>query len=123
MASPVWTYNSVGNILASTVITNGTPNSQAVDFSGVMTGQIQIENVGPGTVTAGAGLQVSIFRDFTTNNDTLPILQFTISTVASTNNWQSIELPSGKYHVQVANTDASHTMSAVITTNTLSWPT
>ena len=122
MPAPAWTYNAVGNILASTTITNPTPNTTAVDFSAVMAGQLQIEDIGGASVSTVNGLQVTVFRDFATNIDNVPAMQFVIATVASANEWQSIELPTGKYHIQLVNLDVSHTVNAVITSNTLSWP-
>ena len=122
MSAPAWTYNSQGNALASSTVTNGTPATFTVDFSTVMMGQLQVEDTGWGTVSGTACLQVSIYYVFTTDDDTVPISQFTITTVASTSEWQSITLPTGKYFVTLGNLDASHTVTAVATTNTLSWP-
>ena len=65
---------------------------------------------------------MSVYDVLATNNDTVPILQFTITSVASSSVFQSITLPTGKYSVVIANLDASHTVAAVITSNTLSWP-
>lgn len=122
MASPTWTYNSVGNVLSTTTATNGTPVTMTVDFSGVMEGQLQFEVTGGSSVSATAGLQVSVFNVFTTNDDTVPILQFTITTIASTHEWQSITLSTGKYYITLSNLDTTYTVTAVVTSNTLSWP-
>lgn len=123
MAAPAWTYNSVGNALASVTLSHtGTLQTFTVDWSSVMTGQLQVENTGGVSVAAGAGCQVSIYRVFTTNNDNESVFQFTIPTTASNNNFQSIELSSGKYFVTLKNLDTTNDVTVVATTNTLSWP-
>jgi hypothetical protein len=123
MPAPAWTYNSVGNALASVTLNHsGALQTFTVDWSGVMAGQLQIENAGGGTVASTAGCQVSIYRVFTTNNDNQPVFQFTIPTLVSTNNFQSIEMSSGKYFVTLKNLDTTNDVTVVATTSTLSWP-
>jgi hypothetical protein len=120
--APTWTYNTQGNAFTSATITNGTTQSFAIDFSGVMLGQFQVGNTAGSSVSTTAGLQVAIYNQFTTNNDNVPIEQFVITSVASTTEYQSLTLPTGKYNVILSNLDASHTVTAIATTNTLSWP-
>ncbi len=122
MAAPVWTLNSVGNLLASVTASHtGTLQTFTADFTGVMTGQVQIED-SAGTVAATNGCQVSVYRIFTTNTDNVPILQFAITSVASTIEFASIELPSGKYSITLKNLDVTNDITVVATSNTLSWP-
>ncbi len=123
MAAPAWTYNAVGDLLASVTASHtGALQTFTADFSGVMTGQVQVKDAA-GTVAGTAGCQVSVYRIFTTNTDTVPIIQFTITSVASTSEWQSIELPSGKYSISLKNLDATNDITVVATSATLSWPT
>jgi hypothetical protein len=67
------------------------------------------------------GCQVSVYRIFPTNTDTVPTHQFTITSVASKSEFASIELPSGKYSVTVKNLDTTNDIKVVATTSTLSW--
>ncbi len=121
--APVWTLNSVGDLLASVTASHtGALQTFTADFTGVMTGQIQIKNLASGTVAGTNGCQVSVYRIFTTNTDNVPIFQFTIISVVSTSEFASIELPSGKYSVTLKNLDTTNDITVVATSNTLSWP-
>ncbi len=123
MSAPVWTYNPVGDLLAS-VTANHSHALQTftVDFSGVMRGKIQIKNLAGGTVAATSGVQVSIYPISTTNTDTVPLPQVTIASAVSTAVFQSIYLDGDKYSVTLQNLDGTNDVTVVATSSTLSWP-
>jgi hypothetical protein len=122
MGAPAWTFNAQGNALASGTLAGAGSTTFAVDFSGVMAGQIQVSDTGGVTVAATNGVQISVGRFFTTTNDTIPFLTANIGTVVSTPELESIELSSGKYSVTLKNLDATNSVNVAATTNTLSWP-
>ena len=136
-ASPTFTPGSPGNVVpASTTVTSGTPVTAtfAIGLSGdsgaqgttttgsAIAGRVQVWNTGGASVSTTNGLQVQVFSTSDgTNYDTLPYggINFVITTVASTAQYQSFDLPPGQYKISVSNLDTSHTTNAQVTLGTI----
>lgn len=121
MASPSMTLNALGNIRSNaTILASGT-TTDTLDFSTKFEGQVQVQ-VTFGTVAATSGLTINIFRLFGSGPtaDTIAVTSFTIPSTASTTKAQSFALPTGKYQIQLVNTDATNSVTgANITTSTV----
>lgn len=118
MSAPTVTYNSEGNILASTSISGGANSAgNIVDFSAAKYGGwLGIKNTGSGTVASTNGLQVQVFpATDSANYATIPMRTFVIPTIASTPARQGIPLGIGKYSVTVTNLDTTNSTTAAIT--------
>lgn len=118
MANPTWTFGTYKNALGDTIITSLTGTPFSVDFTGVMEGKIQIENIGS---TPGIGLEVSIYNTFYGLADTEPFAKFVVPTIFGSEKI-SISLLSGYYILALYNLGAA-SITVNSTTNTLSWPT
>lgn len=124
MAAPAWTYSAEGDIRASAALAaSGTANYN-VDWSSKVAGRLQFRNSNTGTTVAATnGLKIEVFARMGTGptNDTIDFQgPFTIATVGSTTNDQTIELPSGRYNIKISNLDVTNQIDAVrITSATL----
>lgn len=121
-ADPSVTYNSQGNILAtSTSITGGSSNTgNIVDFSSnSLGGWVCVYATGGGSVSATNGCQLLVYPagDSTPHYDTVAMAGFTLAMTASTVSQQTIFLPTGKYSLTLKNLDASNAITAGITSN------
>lgn len=119
-SDPSVTYNSAGNAVSSASLGAGASTTFVADFSSNMLGGwVQIWDTGGASVATTNGLQVQVFPagDNTPGYDTVAIAQFTITTVASTVEKQSIPLPMGKYQFKLTNLDASNGITIEATTN------
>lgn len=89
-----------------------------LDFSAKYGGRCQVKNTGGGSVSATNGLKVEAFGLFGAGPtaDTIAFPSFTITTVVSTANYQSFELPPGKWRVKLTNLDASNAVTVEATT-------
>lgn len=121
-ADPSVTYNSAGNILATStsIAASGSNSAGVVDFStNSLGGWVQFTDTGGGTVAATNGLQVQVFPagDGTPNYDTVAMVTIAITTVVSTASRQSVLLPTGKYSIKLTNLDATNAITAGITSN------
>ena len=118
--SPIATYNSVGNILASATIAASGTRAFDLDFSTKFEGHVQIA-ITFGTVAATSGLKVDFYRTVAGGStvDTNVFYSFTIPSVASTTVVFTFPLPWGKYHVIQTNTDSSNSVTVnTVTTAT-----
>lgn len=115
--SPIGTFNSVGNVLASATIAASGTRTADIDASTKFAVQIQISIVF-GTVAATSGLQVDIYRQVAggTVNDTIATSTYTIPSTASTTKVYTIELGWGKWHVVLTNTDATNSLTGTTAT-------
>lgn len=125
LADPSLIFGSSGNVLSQTTLNNypTAPSSVTftVDTSNSLGAALQVWNIGGGSVNAVNGLYYQVFS--TSDNtwyDTYPYYPpFVIPTVASTISRQSFLLSTGKYKVQLVNTDPANTISVMATTGNL----
>jgi hypothetical protein len=121
MASPVMTHGAQAGALASQALAAGASTTFVVDSSTKLEAQIQIKNSGGATVSATNGCQVQAFRRFGAGpvNDTVPVTNFAIDTVASTASYQSFALPTGRYLIKLTNLDTSNAITVEATLSTV----
>ena len=126
---PQVTVNAQNNLLSSQSLSGGASVSQTLDLTGVggtgtgtasgnFSADIQVKNAGGGTVATTNGCQVSVYRGFGTTPtwDTVPVLQFTIPTTASTTALQSFHLETGRYQITLTNLDGTNAITVGLTT-------
>lgn len=113
-----------GNVLPYTTLNNypTSPSSITftVDVSNSIGANLQIWNVG-GTVNAVNGLYYQVFSTsdnvwYDTNEFYPPFLMPTVSNFTSR---QTFQLATGKYQIQLTNTDPSNTINVMATTGNL----
>ena len=124
-AGPTVTYNTAGNILATStsISASGTSTGNIVDFSSAcFGGWLEAVDTGGGTVAATNGLRVDVYAlgNSASSYSTTPMTTFTITTVTSTVKRQAILLPTGKYSVTLTNLDATNAITAGLTSNPIS---
>lgn len=125
LTDPSLLFGSSGNVLANTTLNNfpNAPSSTTftVDVSNSLAAQLQIYNIGAGTVNGTNGLYYQVFS--TVDNvwyDTNPYYPpFVIPTVQSVVSRQSFLLSTGKYKVQLVNLDPSNAITVLATTGNL----
>ena len=118
-------FGTSGNVLGQTTLNNypTSPSSTTfiIDTSNGLAAHLQIWNIGGGSVNAINGLYFQAFS--TPDNvwyDTSPAVPpYLIPTVASTIQRQSFYLSTGKYKVQLVNTDPSNSISVMATTGNI----
>lgn len=114
-----------GNVLSYTTLNNypTSPSSVTftVDVSNSLGATLQLWNVGGASVNTNNGLYYQVFS--TSDNtwyDTNPYYSpFLIPVIANTIERQSFFLDTGKYQVQLTNTDPSNSISVMATTGNL----
>lgn len=119
MAAPTMTQSAVGHLLASTTIAaSGTNSTSNLDASGKFEAQVQFSGAF-GTVAATAGIQVDCYRRIGTGPavDTVPVLSFLVTAVASTTVKQSWSLPTGQYNIKLTNLDATNSVTSCTLTD------
>lgn len=118
--SPIGTYNSVGNVLASASIAASGTRTYDLDLSGKFEGQPQ-HAVTFGTVAATSGLQIDVYRQVAggTVNDTIATFTYSIPSTASTTKTFTLPLQWGKWHVVETNLDGTNGLTVnTVTTAT-----
>jgi hypothetical protein len=121
-SDPSVTFNSEGNILATTTSLGSSASSTGniVDVSAnSLGGWVQVYSKGGASVSTTNGCQVSIYPagSSTPTYDSVAMWTFTIPNTASTVARESILLPTGKYSITLANLDASNSINVGITSN------
>lgn len=133
-AAPSFTVGSAGNLYASTVLNANTSVTVGPFYVGVagqtgaagttttgsaLAGRLQVWNTATGTVAATNGCQVQILSTSDgTNYDTIQYAGFTITSVASTSELQSIDLPNGQYKLKLTNLDTTNNITVEATLGT-----
>jgi hypothetical protein len=119
--TPTMTFNTAGNIRASsTLAASGTANYD-VDYSTKYEAQIHIKNT-PGTIAATKGVRVDIYRRYgsTPTTGQTPFLTVTLpSATASTVESADLFLPPGKYNIKITNLDGTNAVTVEITGDTV----
>lgn len=118
MASPVMTFNTVGNALASQSIAASATQTFAIDFSAVYEGQLQCQ-AHFGTIAGTSGMQIDVFagnQASGTTYDTIAVFTMVMAAVTSTTNLLTIKLSTGKYDVKFTNLDATNGLTTVLAT-------
>src|SRR5580765_5813025 len=97
--TPVMTFNTAGNIRASSSLAaSGTANAD-VDYSAKYEGQIHVKNTPGGSVAATRGVRVDVFKRYgstPTTGDTAFLTLTLPSATASTAESADVFLPTGK---------------------------
>ena len=119
-ADPSVTFSSQYNARSNTTLAAGASANFTADFStSSLGGFVQVWNTGGGTVAGTNGCQVQAFATSDgTHYDTIPFggVNFTITSVVSTQNGQSFFLPTGKYQITVTNLDVTNDITVGATT-------
>lgn len=123
---PQFILGSSGNVLNNTVLNNypTAPSSVTfnIDVSNSLGCYLQLWNIGGGSVTSATnGLFSQIFSTsdgvwYDTNAFYVPSV---IPTVANSNQRQTYLLSTGKYQVQLVNTDPSYSINVMATSGNL----
>lgn len=119
--APVMTFNTQAGLLASGSLAASGTSTTALDASTKFEAQVQVKNVGGGSVAGTNGLQVDVFRRFGggPTDDTIAMMTFVIPTTVSTTKYQSFSLPTGKYDIKLTNLDASNAITVEMTSSTV----
>jgi len=123
MASPSMTFGAAGNVIASASIgASGTSSSSALDYSAKIEAQIHVKNTPGGSVAATRGLQIEVFREYSTGPTLGQTAFLTVvlpSAVANTAESDDIWLQTGKYLIKLTNLDATNAVTAEVTADTV----
>jgi hypothetical protein len=97
---------------------SGPPGS--ITTGSAVSGRLQVINTGGGTVATTNGCQVQVFSTSDgTNYDTVPFIgPFVITTVVSTAEPASYELPPGQYKLKLTNLDTTNAITVEATLGT-----
>jgi hypothetical protein len=121
-ADPSITYNSEGNILATStsIAASGTSSGNIVDYSASLGGWVTVTYTGGSSVAGTNGVTIDVFpaTDSTphyasTANPAFGPLAVTASTTLRYTFW----LGMGKYSISLVNADATNAITAGITSN------
>lgn len=119
--SPIGTFNTLGNGLASASIAASATRTVDFDASGKFEIQVQTA-ITFGTVAATSGLQLDFFRQVSggTVNDSIATFTYVIPSTTSTTKTYTIPLPWGKWHMLLTNLDGTNGLTvSTVTTATL----
>ncbi len=120
MASPVMTFNALGNIASSQALAAGaTSVLYSIDASTDFELQMQVDILAGAAVAATNGVTVNVYRVLgsgTLDTDTIPAVAFTITPLtASAHSVKTVALSTGKYEISLTNTDATNAVTYTVT--------
>ncbi len=132
--APTFTTGSAGNLISSeSLVASGTVSAtfyiavagqtgaQGTTATGAaIYGRVQVWNTGGSSVSATNGVLTQVFATSDgTNYDTVPFgAQYIITTVASTPERQSFDLPPGQYKLTLTNLDGTYATTVEATLGT-----
>jgi hypothetical protein len=113
MATASMTFNAAGDIRSSASLAASGTASYNLDFSTKLEGQITVKATPSGTVATTNGCKVEFLPRYgsTPADTTIPVLSYTIPSVASATASKTFYLGTGKYVVKVTNLDATNALS------------
>jgi hypothetical protein len=122
MATASMTFGAAGNVRTSGSLAESGTDTDSLDYSSKLEGQVTVKNTPGASVSATRGVRVDFFPRYGSSvaSTTIPAIAYTLpSAAASTAESKTFYLGTGKWDVKVTNLDATHAVTVEITDATV----